>query len=130
MTPSRGLCPELLCDFVWQKSGHPFMDQSSGHSEISRLDISGPAQDRSWAIITNRWSCRLEFRLMREDFVCCGSPGSMRRRLVWFAGLIRRRSSTLCYDHNTSAGIVDIDLEYRYSTLKAGSLILMMACID
>jgi len=38
------------------------MDQSSGHSEISRLDISGPAQDRSWALITNRWSSRLRRR--------------------------------------------------------------------
>ena len=70
-------------------------------------------------VITNRWSCRLRCNLVRRDFVCCGSTG-----------LMRRRSSTLCYDHNTSAGIVDIDLEYRYSTLKAGSLILMMACID
>ena len=35
---------------------------------------------------------------MREDFVCCGSPGSMRRRLVWFCGLdsAAQLNSMLC----------------------------------
>jgi hypothetical protein len=36
--------------------------------------------------LTSRWSCRLEFHLIREDFVCCGSPGSMGLRLLWFCG--------------------------------------------
>jgi len=51
-------------------------DQSTGHCEISTLEWFGPAQEISWAIITNRWSCRLKHSLKSEDYVCCGSPGS------------------------------------------------------
>jgi hypothetical protein len=51
-------------------------------------------------------------------------------RGVRFALVIRRRSSTLCYDHKTFSGIMDIGLEYRYSTLRAQALVPMMACTD
>jgi len=45
-----------------------------------------PARGICRYVITSRWSCRLGFHLIREDFVCRGSPGSMGLQLVWYCG--------------------------------------------
>jgi hypothetical protein len=55
-----------------------------------------PARDLCSYVITNRWSCRLECDLIRGNSVAMVLL--VRWDFSWygFAGLIRRRSSTLC----------------------------------